>query len=208
MLLYPEDLLKLVFAILIGGVIGAEREYQNKAAGFRTLIFICVGACLYTIFSVHIAKNSDPARIAAQIVTGVGFIGGGVIMHDAGRVHGLTTAATIWLVAALGIGIGSGEYATTTAATLATLIVLLIFPRLERGIDRLREERTYEILCPVRHYEAMQALLKASKVRVTAQHVKTSQGLKLTWTITAHPRQHQQLIQHLLMDAEVQELSF
>ncbi|HQN43268.1 MAG TPA: MgtC/SapB family protein, partial [Anaerolineaceae bacterium] len=97
MYLQPEDLLKIVLAVLVGGLIGIEREYRDKAAGFRTLIFICVGAALFTILSVRLAGDKDPTRIAASIVTGVGFLGAGVILRDGGRVIGLTTAAAIWL---------------------------------------------------------------------------------------------------------------
>ena len=94
MLFQPEDLLKLLLAVLAGGLIGSEREYRDKAAGFRTLIFICVGATLFTILSYSMATAGDPNRIAAGTVTGVGFLGAGVIMRDKGRVIGLTTAPT------------------------------------------------------------------------------------------------------------------
>ena len=95
-----EDIFKILLAIGIGGAIGLEREYRDKAAGFRTLIFICVGATLFAMLSSKLAGDRDPTRIAANIVSGVGFLGAGVILRDGGRVVGLTTAATIWLVAA------------------------------------------------------------------------------------------------------------
>ena len=106
----PDILIKLAAAVLVGGLIGAEREFRDKAAGFRTIIFIALGSTLFTVFSSLLAgQENDPARIAANIVTGIGFLGAGAIMRDGGRVAGLTTAATIWLTAALGMGIGSGR---------------------------------------------------------------------------------------------------
>jgi putative Mg2+ transporter-C (MgtC) family protein len=104
MYLSMEDVVKIILAVAAGGLIGLEREFRDKAAGFRTLIFICMGAALFTIFSARLAGTNDPTRIAANIVSGVGFLGAGVILREGGRVIGLTTAATIWLTAALGIG--------------------------------------------------------------------------------------------------------
>lgn len=102
-----ENLIKLGMAVLVGGIVGAEREYRDKAAGFRTIILITVGSAMFTIFSM----SMDPGftRIAANIVTGIGFLGAGAIVREHGRVGGLTTAATIWLAAALGMGIAGGE---------------------------------------------------------------------------------------------------
>ncbi|MCJ7512079.1 MAG: MgtC/SapB family protein [Anaerolineales bacterium] len=102
MFLIPEDLLKLGLAVMAGGLIGIEREYRDKAAGLRTLIFICLGAALFTILSSRLAGDNDPTRIAAGIVAGVGFLGAGVILREGGRVVGLTTAAAIWHTTALG----------------------------------------------------------------------------------------------------------
>lgn len=96
-----EDLIKLGVAILVGGIIGAEREFRDKAAGFRTLILITVGSTLFTIFSLRMDPGFAQTRIAANIVTGIGFLGAGAIIREHGRVGGLTTAATIWLSAAL-----------------------------------------------------------------------------------------------------------
>ena len=135
-----DDLLKILMAIAVGGAIGLEREYRDKAAGFRTLIFICVGSTLFTLFSVDLGTgDGDASRVASNIVTGVGFLGAGAIIQDRGRVHGMTTAATIWLVAALGLGIGIGQFAFVAAVTAVTLVVLVLFPLIERWVDRRRE---------------------------------------------------------------------
>ena len=139
-------LVKLAMAVLIGGMIGLEREYQYKAAGFRTIILITLGSTLYTLFSISIAGTTDSTtRIASNIVTGIGFLGAGTILRDGGRIGGLTTAATIWLAAALGMGIAAGEIEDVLVATGVALIVLLIFPRIVSWVNKIRDVRTYNI---------------------------------------------------------------
>src|SRR5437867_12339455 len=101
---------RLLVATVMGGLLGAERELRRKSAGFRTNILIALGSAIFTIMSLTIAPNVDPSRIASQIVTGIGFLGAGTILRYRDRVHGLTTAATIWVNAALGIAAGAGEY--------------------------------------------------------------------------------------------------
>src|SRR6187551_1691319 len=121
-----EDiLLRLVLAALAGGIIGAEREYRNKSAGFRTLILISLGSCLFTIASILIEENSKD-RIASNIVTGIGFVGAGVIFKSETGVKGLTTAATVWVTAAIGMAIAVGLYMAAGIAALLVLIVLNI----------------------------------------------------------------------------------
>jgi putative Mg2+ transporter-C (MgtC) family protein len=131
-----NEIIRLLFAVFIGGLIGIERELHYKAAGFRTMMLICVGAALFTMFSIRIGGPNDPARIAAQIVTGVGFIGAGVILHLGGEVRGITTAASIWVAAALGIGVGAGYLLFAVIATALLLFVAGVLPRLERRIVR------------------------------------------------------------------------
>ena len=126
----------MLVAILIGGLIGAEREFHDKAAGFRTITFICLGSTLFTILSLELGGVRDPVRIAASIVTGIGFIGAGVILRDGGRIVGLTTASTIWIAAALGMGIGSGYFLLAGIATGLILIGLWGFPLFDRLIHK------------------------------------------------------------------------
>ena len=128
---------RLLLAVLLGGAVGLERETRGKAAGLRTNILICVGATLFTILSIHMAgPNGDPARIAAQIVTGVGFLGAGTILHDRGAITGLTSAATIWLVAAIGVALGAGAVFEATGATLLVVLVLGSLGWAERAVGR------------------------------------------------------------------------
>ena len=123
--------------MLCGGAIGFERELSHKAAGLRTNVLICMGATLYMIVSRHIsggAPYTDPARLAAQVVAGIGFLGAGVIIQGRGSVHGLTTAATIFLVGAVGISVGEGMFGLAVLSTILIIGVLVLLRRVERVV--------------------------------------------------------------------------
>ena len=136
-------MLQIGLATLLGGAIGLEREFGGKPAGLRTNILICIGSVLYTHLSLAmmagpggtIPSGTDTTRVAAQIVTGVGFIGAGTILHARGAVVGLTSAATIWVVAAIGIALGSGYYLEGVGTTLAVIIVLAGLGRVEKIVQ-------------------------------------------------------------------------
>ncbi len=211
MQLYAEDLLKIILAILAGGAIGLEREFRDKAAGFRTLIFISVGAALYTIFSIRIGSGGDPGRIAAALVTGVGFLGAGVIMKDGARVIGLTTAATIWFIAALGMGFGAGEYALTLAMTAIGLVVLWIFPAIEHRIDNIREEREYEIVFTFlpEKMAALDALFHAHQLRILdKKQCKSGTRMTCVWRTIGSPGEHDRLLQIMLQDPDIESIRY
>lgn len=126
-----------LLAVLLGGAVGLERELRGKAAGLRTNILICLGAALFTRLSVTLAGPSgDPSRIAAQIVTGVGFLGAGTILHSRGSITGLTSAATIWLVAAIGTAVGAGAILEASGTTLLVLLVLRLLVSFEEYLQR------------------------------------------------------------------------
>jgi putative Mg2+ transporter-C (MgtC) family protein len=130
-------LLQLVLAVLLGGIVGLERELKAKPAGLRTNILICIGATLFTSLSVKLAAvHGDPGRVAAQILTGVGFIGAGTILHTRGSVTGLTSAATIWVVAAIGMALGSAAYVEAIGTTLLVITVLTGLGYLEGALAR------------------------------------------------------------------------
>lgn len=205
----PEDVLKILLAIAAGGLIGIEREYRDKAAGFRTLIFICAGACLFTILSARLAPDTDPNRIAANIVTGVGFLGAGVILRDGGRVIGLTTAAAIWLTAAVGMGIGGGEYLLSGVVVLASMIVLWLLPSLEHRIDNLREERKYEVVCRADAdlLESLEQMFRDAHLRVQSHsQYKAGDQVTCSWSASGSPGNHQKLVRTLFENAEIKEL--
>ncbi|MBN2446318.1 MAG: MgtC/SapB family protein [Phycisphaerae bacterium] len=143
-----SDLLRLVSAVLAGACIGFERELYDKPAGLRTNILICLGAALFTLLSLRFAESAgmgDHTRIAAQIVTGVGFLGAGVIMQARGRVLGLTTAATIWVDASVGMAFGAGQYVIGIVGTLMIVGVLFGLSYVERMIRHWRVSAKFEI---------------------------------------------------------------
>jgi putative Mg2+ transporter-C (MgtC) family protein len=122
-----EIILRLLLATFLGAVVGLQREISGKEAGLRTNMLICLGSALFTVLSVYAFPGSDPSRIAAGIATGIGFIGAGVILHrGGGEVIGLTSAATIWAVAAIGMAAGAGMYYIAPGATVLVSITLLL----------------------------------------------------------------------------------
>ena len=150
-----EALLQVVLAVVLGGTLGMERELRGRPAGLRTMILVCLGSTMIMIVSSRLPTlyqteldaaivRVDPGRIAAGIVTGVGFLGAGVIIKLGDLVRGVTTAATIWFVAALGIVLGQGFYALSIVATITALVVLWLFSVLERVL-RSYVYRTVEV---------------------------------------------------------------
>lgn len=135
---------RLIMSIIFGGVIGIEREIVNRPAGFRTHILVCVGSTLTMLVSIYIFEqyNSrvsvDPGRIAAQVISGIGFLGAGTIIREGATVRGLTTAASLWTVAAIGLAIGSGFYLASFLATVLTFLTLIFFSRVENYIIQNR----------------------------------------------------------------------
>lgn len=125
--------LRIALAALLGGIVGLEREHVGKAAGTRTYSLVALGSALFTIMSTDGFNNFggtiDPSRLAGQVVVGIGFLGAGVIMHQGVRVRGLTTAAALWVVAAIGITVGLGFYQLATFTTLFTFLILAILSR-------------------------------------------------------------------------------
>lgn len=133
-----ELTLRLVVALLLGAVIGIERELQRMPAGFRTHALVSLGAAIFTVISAYglTGPMSDPTRIAAQIVSGVGFLGGGAILHHGGTVRGLTTAASLWAVAAVGMAAGAGLLVIAVVSTVLVIVGLEVFDRIERVMKR------------------------------------------------------------------------
>ena len=152
------SIVRLCIAVILGGIIGYERQAQSKSAGLRTHVLVCLGSCLCMIISINIAMdmyfqygitNSDPERIAAQVITGIGFLGAGTILANQKEcnVKGLTTAESIWAVAAVGLVVGAGYIVTAMAATFLVFIVLTIFIRVDDLVRRHRERQyTFHII--------------------------------------------------------------
>jgi len=152
-----EHFIRVLIAIVLGGVIGLERELQDKPAGFRTMTLICLGACTFTLLSQMI--TTDPARIAAQIIAGIGFLGAGAILRSEKHVFGLTTAATTWTVAAIGMAVGFGHVAVGVLTTLGTLVTLLVLESAAKWISEWRD---------VQHYLVAMANTEHSAERIAA----------------------------------------
>lgn len=136
--LITHTVCKLLLAAFLGGIIGLERELHGKPAGLRTNMLIAMGSALFTTISMQMAVNADPTRIAAQVVTGIGFIGAGVILREHGNVVGLTTAATIFVVAAIGVAVGASLWWPSVFATVIVLITLLALVPMERWLKTKR----------------------------------------------------------------------
>jgi putative Mg2+ transporter-C (MgtC) family protein len=134
----PTDYVwRLLLATALGAAVGLEREYRQKPAGLRTNILIAVGSALFTILSVEMTRGvGDTSRVAGQIVTGIGFLGGGAILRSGDAIHGMTTAATIWVNAAIGVAAGTGQVALATLTTALTLVVLVVLPPIETYFEK------------------------------------------------------------------------
>jgi len=137
-MVWPDDLLGIILAVVFGAAIGLEREISGKAAGLRTNVLICLGAAVFTIISKQMGGGSSDSltRIAAGVVAGVGFLGAGAVIVDRGGIHGLTTAATIWLVASIGMACGTGFYSLAVISTFIAILVLMGLGQLEKSLRR------------------------------------------------------------------------
>jgi putative Mg2+ transporter-C (MgtC) family protein len=205
-----EDLTKLLISLLLGSIVGAEREYRSKSAGFRTLILVCVGSTLFTIFSIRIG-GSNPDRIAANIITGIGFLGAGAIYRGETGVSGLTTATMIWMAAALGMGVGAGEYMICCVATGLIIVVLLGFNKIERLIDDTHQNRTYKIVCDFDENILMKYELVFTEFKLKQRAGKKSRkGTHIIgiWELQGSLKNHVLLTQRLINDHHIQEFEF
>jgi putative Mg2+ transporter-C (MgtC) family protein len=141
-------MLRLFVALILGAVIGLERERQERAAGLRTVTMVSLGSCLFTIVGVYGFRSTDPSRVAAQIVTGIGFLGAGTIFLRKDLVRGLTTAATIWATAAVGMAAGTEQYFAAVFTTLLVLAVLMVLKPVERRFFKRPSEATVSLVMP------------------------------------------------------------
>jgi len=197
-----QDLIKIGLAIVCGGILGVERQYKNKTAGFRTIIVICVGAAIFT----NIAQRFGGVG-SMNIVTGVGFIGAGVIFKDNIGVSGLTTAAVIWVSAAIGMAVGSGNYTLGLVTTGATLTVLIIFNVLERYIDKVHKDKLFLIEFTNADYENLEHLrniIKAHELKADTVQISKKNGcLHAAVWVTGHRKKIVKLDELLLQMPEV-----
>ena len=211
LVLAPEDLIKLLCALVIGAIIGAEREFHDKTAGLRTIILISVGSAMFTILSIRIGGTTDPARITAQIVSGVGFLGAGVILHQGRQVKGLTTASTVWLAAALGIGAGSGYLLFTTVAALLALFVLWVLPVFETRLEAARLTRLYQVTSVVKQGKSAELaeLFRKCDLLIRSQSQgKHGDALIVNIKAAGRPEDHEKVAEALIADVEVKDFDY
>ncbi len=147
-----NSIFRIILAMLLGMAVGAERKHKGQVAGIRTFALISMGACLAMLLSIYVPqvyfglKNGDPGRIAAQVITGIGFLGGGAMIHMKGAVRGLTTAAGIWMTAIIGMAVGIGMYTCSIGATLLILLTLVAFDSYERRLRLGQESKVINLV--------------------------------------------------------------
>ena len=204
-----DEMVQILMALLIGLLIGAEREYRNKSAGLRTFILISFGACLFTILSIKIGTDS-PDRIAANIITGIGFLGAGAIFKDDNKVGGITTASTIWATASLGMCVGSGHVMLALLGVVLVWLVLNVLVYLQDYIDKFNKIIDYKLTLvstdDIAYCETMfrELGLKASLLR----EIGSRQQCTITWRLAGRYHQHLLLIERLRCDPTISAYQF
>lgn len=204
------DVYHMLIALLIGAVIGTEREYRSKSAGLRTMIMVSLASCLFTILSIKIGVQ-NPDRLAANILTGLGFLGAGVIFKDDNRISGITTATTIWMVAALGMAVGAGYEFLSMVGTVIVLIVLIFLVYVQAKIDEFHQARTYRILCEYQQetLDKYEELFKKYEMKILRGiQNKTEKQITGRWILIGSAQNHKKLTEFLLSDENIKELSF
>ena len=155
---YFSVILRILVAAVLGGFMGLERGLKNRAAGLRTYMLVCVGACLIMLTNQFIFQTyvqGDPVRMGAQVISGIGFLGAGAIIQDKGKVRGLTTAASLWVVAAIGLAVGAGMYLTAISTTFFLFLILSVFAKLEEKTMRKTKAKAEK----ARHHDEMEEVI-------------------------------------------------
>jgi putative Mg2+ transporter-C (MgtC) family protein len=205
--LIQEDITKLIVSLIAGSIIGAEREYNNKNAGFRTVILVTVGATLFTILSGLLTQGKD-FHVAGNVVVGIGFLGAGAIFKEGNTVKGITTAATVWVSAAIGMAIGIGEYAIAFASVFIVMIVLLGFIWLQGFIDQFNREKVYKITvsCHKFSVDEINHFFKESHLKSTCVYRhKVHETITFTHVVKGPEKNHLKFISLLQNNVHVIE---
>ena len=200
----PSIPIKLFVAALLGGIIGIEREFRDKPAGLRTNIMICVGSTLF----MSVSAAYGDTRIAAQIITGIGFLGAGSVLHSHGFVLGLTTAATIWVVAGVGMALGSGMYGVAVFATVMSLAILYFLSFVE---DKIQGRKSYSYALVVTDLQqalaSIHKILQACSVSAASFNFKKRSGNYRVWFTLIIPREtNLKILQGLSAIPEITEV--
>lgn len=197
-----NDLLRLGISILCGAALGYERQIKNKTAGFRTIILISMGAAIFTM----IAQKAG-LGVNINIITGIGFIGAGVIFKDGFNISGLTTAAVIWISAAIGMAAGAGSISLAIIATVCTLAVLLIFHYVEEYMDKLSHEMLLTVVfsnTDIRNVDLLEQIVAEHHLELKVKQIsKANESLIAAVRVTGHRKRIRQLDRHLLTVPEI-----
>jgi putative Mg2+ transporter-C (MgtC) family protein len=209
--LLSKSMVRLVLAAVLGGIIGLERELKRKPAGLRTNMFICFGSAMFTILSTELAGKfgiGDHTRIAAQIIPGIGFIGAGSILHDKGGVSGITTAATIFVVASIGMAAGGGLYLVAIFSTM--LIYLALLGILERQLNLKPLTMNYTIVSDKTANDLVaevNSIMEDQGKEMQAMHLSRSgENEKLVFRVDGTRHEHKQLMDRLRQTSDVSHL--
>jgi putative Mg2+ transporter-C (MgtC) family protein len=202
-----RTLARVVLAAILGGTIGLEREFKHRPAGLRTNMFICIGAAMFTVLSMGLAQGNEATRIASQIIPGIGFIGAGSILRDKGGVTGLTTAATIFVVASIGMACGGGLYLTAIFATVLLVVTLLLLGRLETRFSLKPFSMSYALTSDKSSDEVVEelnSLLEEQDREMQRMHLGKVDGkTRIVFAVEGTRNEHQQLADRLRQSADL-----
>lgn len=204
-----NELLLILISVILGLFIGAEREYRNKSAGLRTFILVCFGACLFTILSIKIGV-ANPDRLAANIITGIGFLGAGVIFKGDNKIEGITTATTIWATASIGMAVGSGYVYIALLGTTLVLLVLSALTYLQNFIDNYNKVREYKIaVTGSQDIKYCENIFKENHLRYQMLKQQYSQeSFTVIWRLTGKNNHHEEVIRRLVDDPKIKAYQF
>lgn len=200
-----DNSIKLLVSLALGALIGAEREYKGRNIGFRTIILITLGSTLFTILS-GIIGGGDPARVASNIVTGVGFLGAGAIFRDGVSVRGVTTASIIWISAAIGMACGIAQYEFAVMVTITVLFVLLGFAGMQKFIDRYNKELVYHITISNNldlKTEVEKGMKTCNLKFEWLNHAKVNNELEISYEVRGSEAAHNRLLHYLMTHEQV-----
>ena len=195
-----EHILQILASLAAGAILGLEREYHSKPAGFRTMILICVSSCLFSILSATMPSGD---RIASNIVTGIGFIGAGVVFKEGATVRGITSAAIIWMSAAIGMCIGFQHYVLALFVVVLVLLVMIALSRFERLFDTLYQVKIYEIHFISADYslEALEKEMKGLQIHFVRKKIgKQNNVVNVEYSIVVSPIKIREKIDNFLIN--------
>ena len=211
--LLSKTMVRLVLAAVLGGIIGLERELKRKPAGLRTNMFICFGSAMFTILSTELAGEfgiGDHTRIAAQIIPGIGFIGAGSILHDKGGVSGITTAATLFVVASIGMAAGGGLYLVAIFSTMLIYLALHLLGILERQLNLKPLTMTYSVTAERTADELVSeinSILEGQGKEMQAMHLSRSGEMeKMVFRVDGTRHEHKELMNRLRQSTDLSHL--